>query len=65
MSAWYTESEVKAMTEQQYVNALNKMWGNYCISNGIEPGSTFKPITIASALECGAVSESDYFYCDG
>ncbi len=64
MSAWYTESEVKSMTEEQYVDALNAMWNNYCISDGIEPGSTFKPITIASALECGAVTENDYFYCD-
>lgn len=65
MSAWYTESEVKSMTEDEYVEALNAMWSNYCVSDGIEPGSTFKPITVASALECGAVTEDDYFYCDG
>ena len=65
MSAWYTESEVKSMTEEEYVEALNSMWSNFCVSDAIEPGSTFKPITVASALDCGAVTENDYFYCDG
>ena len=61
MSAWYTESEVKSMTEEEYVEALNSMWSNFCVSDAIEPGSTFKPITVASALDCGAVTENDYF----
>lgn len=65
LSAWYTESEIKSMTEEEYVEALNGMWSNYCVSDGIEPGSTFKPVTVASALECGAVSENSWFTCDG
>lgn len=65
LSAWYTESQVKGMTEEEYVEALNAMWKNFCVSDGFEPGSTFKPITISSALECGAVSTNDWFYCDG
>lgn len=64
LSAWYTESEVKSMTEEEYVDALNTMWRNFCISDGIEPGSTFKPVTVAAALECGAVTENNFFYCD-
>ena len=59
MSAWYTESEVKSMTEEEYVEALNSMWSNFCVSDAIEPGSTFKPITVASALDCGAVTGND------
>jgi stage V sporulation protein D (sporulation-specific penicillin-binding protein) len=65
LSAWYTESEIKAMTEEEYVEALNDMWSNFCVSDAFEPGSTFKPITVSSALECGAVTENDGFYCDG
>ena len=65
LSAWYTESEEKSMTKEEYVDALNAMWSNYCVSDGIEPGSTFKPITISSALECGAVTTSSYYICDG
>lgn len=66
LSAWYTESQIKSMTDEEKSKAMKDMlWDNYCITDGIEPGSTFKPITIASALESGAVSEDDSFYCDG
>ncbi len=65
LNDWYTESEIKSMTEDEYVEALNAMWSNFCVSDGIEPGSTFKPITVSSALECGAVTTDDHFYCDG
>lgn len=64
LSDWYTQSEIKAMTDEEYVNALNGMWKNFCVSDGIEPGSTFKPVTISAALECGAVTENSSFTCD-
>ncbi len=40
-------------------------WRNRAVSDGYEPGSTFKLITLASALEEGAVTLDDTFYCDG
>lgn len=64
LSDWYTQSEIKAMTDEEYVEALNGMWKNFCVSDGIEPGSTFKPVTISAALECGAVTEYSSFTCD-
>ena len=42
-----------------------KQWRNRCVSDGYEPGSTFKIITLASALDSGAVSLNDHFYCGG
>lgn len=46
-------------------NLLNQMWRNPCISDTYEPGSTFKVITAAAALEQDVVSLTDPFYCPG
>lgn len=44
---------------------LNEMWRNPCVSDTYEPGSTFKIITAAAALEEGVVSVNDGFFCPG
>lgn len=44
---------------------LNGMWRNGCINDTYEPGSTFKVITAAAALETGSVTLSDTFNCPG
>lgn len=44
---------------------LYKLWNNKAISEPYEPGSTFKVITSAMALEEKAVSPADGFYCSG
>lgn len=44
---------------------LNQMWRNPCINDTYEPGSTFKVITAAAALEQGVVSLEDRFFCPG
>ena len=54
---------------EQYKNdvasARMAQWRNRCVSDGYEPGSTFKLITLASALDSGAVTLNDSFYCGG
>lgn len=40
-------------------------WRNRCVSDGYEPGSTFKLITLAAGLDSGAVTLSDNYYCGG
>ena len=45
--------------------AWNKQMRNRTISDTYEPGSVFKPITVAMALEEGAVSLDSTFYCGG
>jgi cell division protein FtsI/penicillin-binding protein 2 len=50
-------------------NYFNKyaldLWRNLAITNTYEPGSTFKIVTIATALEEGVVKLDDQFYCKG
>ena len=53
------------MTEKEKQEALNKMWRNACINDTYEPGSAFKVITAAAALENGVVREEDSFQCPG
>ena len=62
------EAERESLLEayqEAVVNARLSQWRNRVISDGYEPGSTFKSITLAAALEEGAVSLSDGFYCSG
>lgn len=61
----YSDQEIAAMSDKETVEALGKLWSNYCVSECYEPGSVVKPIVIASALEKGRISESDTFECDG
>ncbi len=61
----YSEAEIAAMTSEQKVEALNRLWNNDAINFGYEPGSTFKPFTIAAALEEALVNENTTFLCDG
>lgn len=65
LSGVYSKEEIKAMNDEQTVEALNGMWSNYCVTDAFEPGSVVKPIVMAGALEKGKISESDTFLCDG
>ena len=51
--------------KQDVAAARMAQWRNRCVSDGYEPGSTFKLITLASALDSGAVTLNDSFYCSG
>ena len=57
--------ELISRYNQAVMEARLKQWRNRTVSDGYEPGSTFKTITLSAALEEGAVSLDDTWYCGG
>lgn len=55
----------KAAYNEAVSAARLKQWRNRVISDGYEPGSTFKVLTMAAALDCGAIDLNTHFYCGG
>lgn len=63
-------AQLQALTDEEvYQKALSaarlKQWRNRVLSDGYEPGSTFKVLTMAAALDCGAIDLNTPFYCRG
>lgn len=59
-------SEPDAQKRSELLGAAQqKQWRNKALSDTYEPGSTFKIITLAMALDSGTVTENDRFYCGG
>lgn len=55
----------EGMSEKEKMTALNAMWRNLAVSDTYEPGSTFKVVTAAAALDKGVVKMTDTFSCPG
>ena len=62
-------SQLNGLTGDAYITKLGelqlKQWRNKAINDTYEPGSTFKIITLSTALEEGVINESSTFYCSG
>lgn len=54
------KERAKALSAAQYAQ-----WRNKCVSDTYEPGSVFKIITGAAAIEEKAISLKDTYYCPG
>ena len=64
--AYYeTEEDYQAAVSAAKSSVLSSQWRNKCIDSTYEPGSTFKPITLATALEEGVVDMNTTFNCTG
>ena len=60
-----TEEDYQAAVSAAKSSVLSSQWRNKCIDSTYEPGSTFKPITLATALEEGVVDMNTTFNCTG
>ena len=63
--SYATEEDYQAAVSKATSNILNTQWRNKCIDSTYEPGSTFKPLTLAAALEEGVVNMNTTFTCTG
>ncbi len=59
------QAESREQAEAIRNEARQRQWRNKAVSDTYEPGSTFKILTLAMALEEGIVSENSGFYCGG
>ncbi|MFI3254727.1 MAG: penicillin-binding transpeptidase domain-containing protein [Eubacteriales bacterium] len=59
------EEITQEATSASLATARNTMWRSLTFQDTYEPGSTFKALVLAAALEEGLISESDTFYCSG
>jgi len=55
------------MTREEQLNSLYGVWRNRCISSSFEPGSIYKPMVIAAALEENIITPHSpaTYYCPG
>ena len=63
--SYESEEAYEAALSSAKSNAVNTSWRNKCIDSTYEPGSTFKPITLAAVLEEGLVNMNTTFNCTG
>jgi len=65
LSAFFTEEEIEAMSDDEKLKFYYSLWRNSCISDTYEPGSTAKIFTVAAALEENIAKSDTTFMCKG
>ncbi|MBQ8804669.1 MAG: penicillin-binding protein 2 [Tyzzerella sp.] len=65
LSAYYSEEAIEAMSDEEFLENLNALWKNFCVSDTYEPGSTIKPFAMAIGLENGTLNGNEVYNCTG
>ena len=60
-----TKAEWSNLTQQELQNKWYDMWRSPIVNDIYEPGSTFKPLVVAIALQENKASVNKTYYCDG
>lgn len=61
----YSQKQINKMSEKEKTEAFNEIWKNPIVTNTFEPGSTYKPFTVAAGLEEGILKGNETYFCDG
>ena len=64
-TTYITESVLETLEGDHLYQNYNYLWKNFCIADTYEPGSVAKPFTVATALECGAITGNEVYTCNG
>ena len=65
LSGMYTSEQINKMSNEEVNSNCLAMWSNFCLSSAYEPGSTFKPFTIAAGLDENVINDNSTFTCNG
>lgn len=60
-----TKKEWEALPQEELQKRWYDMWRNFAINDAYEPGSTFKVITAAAAVEENIANLNSHFFCNG
>lgn len=64
-SAEGTTQKKEDKDQKSIYDAFYELWRNSIISNTNEPGSTYKPFTVATGLESGVLTGNESYFCTG
>ncbi len=62
---YITEENIESIEGDALYQNYNALWKNFCIADAYEPGSVSKPLTVAGAIECGAITGNETYNCEG
>lgn len=60
-----TDEQWNALSDDEKFTMATKAWKNFNITETFEPGSIYKPILVAMALEEGVITKDTTFNCTG